>query len=166
MLKGFPPIVGEDARILILGSMPSVSSLEEQAYYAHPQNAFWPIMSELCAFDIGLPYAERCQAIAKRGIAVWDVIQQCEREGSLDSAINKQSLIVNDFEGFFAVHPNLSCICFNGGMAEQTFKRHCGRIYKDKGREFIRLSSSSPANARVSRQEKILQWRNSLLKRM
>ena len=159
MIQGFPPIANKHAQTLILGSMPSVKSLEYAEYYGHPQNAFWFIMGDLFGFDRHDPYERRCQIVKQHGVAIWDVIASCERPGSLDSDINKETLQVNDFEVFFIQHPELTRICFNGGTAEQTFKRHCQSIYKTAAYEFIRLPSTSPAHASMSRADKIAHWR-------
>lgn len=83
--KCFNPITNQSAKILILGSMPGVKSLEANEYYAHPRNAFWPIMNAIFGFDAALPYTQRIAALKAANVALWDVLQQCERTGSLDS---------------------------------------------------------------------------------
>ena len=83
----FPPIASPDARILILGSMPGRASLAAGQYYAHPRNAFWPIMGSLLDFDASRDYPARVDALKVAGIAVWDILDSCHRPGSLDSAI-------------------------------------------------------------------------------
>ena len=88
------------ARILILGSMPGEASLRAQEYYAHPRNAFWPIMGQLFEFDPGLPYPERVRYLITARVAVWDVLATCHREGSLDAEIDDASSTVNDFAVF------------------------------------------------------------------
>ena len=113
----FPPIASAAARVLILGSMPGKRSLQASQYYAHPQNAFWPIVGSCCGFDAGLPYAERTRLIAERGIALWDVLQSCEREGSLDSDIVGASARANDFARFLARHGGIGAVLCNGGTA-------------------------------------------------
>ena len=92
-MSGFPPIIGGEPRILILGSMPGIKSLEAVEYYAHPQNAFWWIMAQLFELDLRADYPQRCRALIRAGVAVWDVLHDCERPGSLDSSIVRLSLI-------------------------------------------------------------------------
>ena len=104
LLTGFPPIAAADARVLVLGSMPSVASLAREQYYGHPQNAFWPIMGRLFGAGPELPYDERKAVLVERGVAVWDVLQSCRRAGSLDTAIDRDSEQANDFATFFRKH--------------------------------------------------------------
>ena len=160
--QGLAPIEDARARVLILGSMPSVSSLRYQAYYAHPQNAFWPIMRAYCGVESDANYEHCCAALRAQGIAVWDVIASCVRPGSLDAAIEKDSIRVNDFALFLHEHPLVKAIMFNGGMAEQTFKRHCKILYADAGMHYVKLPSTSPAHAAQTREEKRSQWSEQL----
>ena len=81
-ISSFPPIVSNDAKILILGSVPGVKSLEMQEYYAHPQNKFWKIIFELFNENFSEDYLEKIKILKKNKIAVWDVIDSCERVGS------------------------------------------------------------------------------------
>lgn len=90
-IRGFPPRIGTNPRVLILGSMPGIASLTANRYYAHPRNRFWTILGEWLGFDPSLDYASRVQALHRAGIAVWDVLAECEREGSLDAAIMRDS---------------------------------------------------------------------------
>ena len=90
-VESFPPLLGEEPRVLVLGSTPSVASIEAGEYYGHPRNAFWPLMAELFGFDAQAPYAARVQALTGSGVAVWDVLQSCVREGSLDASIDRAS---------------------------------------------------------------------------
>src|SRR3954451_23432881 len=103
----FPPLESATACTLILGTMPGAASLRAGQYYAHPRNAFWTIIGELLGFDARLDYAARIDHLAAARIAVWDVLQSCERPGSLDSNIDRQSVVPNDFPGFFAAHPRI-----------------------------------------------------------
>lgn len=89
----FAPVIAPDCRLLILGSMPGQRSLQEQAYYAHPQNRFWPMMETLFGVAASLPYAERLQQLQAHGVGIWDVLNQCFRVGSLDSEIEEASII-------------------------------------------------------------------------
>ena len=119
----FPPIASPDARILILGSMPGQASLAAGQYYAHPRNAFWPIMGALFGAGPELPYAQRLERLASAGIALRDVIGRCERAGSLDSAIAPASIEANDFAGLFAACPGIDHVFFNGTAAATLFRR-------------------------------------------
>lgn len=156
----FPPIERADARVLILGTMPGVASLRAGQYYAHPRNAFWGILGEILGFDPEDAYARRAAHLRRCGVAVWDVLASCVREGSLDSAIVGSSLVPNDFRRFFASHPRLRKVCFNGATAEALFRRHVrARLPLMPAVEFVRLPSTSPANAGVARESKRLAWR-------
>ena len=160
LLTGFPPIATVDARVLVLGSMPSVASLAKRQYYGHPQNAFWRIMDSL--FDAGLdrPYAERCQVLKRRGVAVWDVLHACRRAGSLDSSIHRDSEAANDFLRFFRRHRRIRCVFFNGTKAETAYRRHVLKEVGLLGHElqYERLPSTSPAHAGRSFAEKLRAW--------
>lgn len=94
--------------MLILGSMPGVRSLQEQQYYAHPRNAFWPIMAVVFSLGSELSYTERCTRLMEQRMAVWDVLKGCYREGSLDSAILPDSEEANDFEGLLQSYPTIT----------------------------------------------------------
>src|ERR1700754_2834056 len=102
LLRGFPPVVDDHARVLILGSFPSALSLAADQYYANPRNAFWPITGELFGFQPTAPYEERLAALSSHRVALWDVLHRCRRPGSADSAIDPKSLVANDFSGLFA----------------------------------------------------------------
>ncbi len=117
-VNSFAPIANPTATILILGSIPGTASIKANQYYAHPRNAFWPIMGTLFNFDSALPYEARIGAIKKSNVAVWDVLLTCIRPGSLDSAIQTGSRIPNDFAVFFNQHPFIRLIAFNGVEAE------------------------------------------------
>ncbi len=99
VIRSFPPIINSRSRVLILGSMPGIKSLQAQEYYAHPQNQFWKIMTALLGFELPLTYMHKKKMLLKNNIALWDVIASCRREGSLDS--NIRHIRLNDFEGLF-----------------------------------------------------------------
>ena len=161
---GFPAESSSDATILILGSMPGEMSLTAQQYYAHPRNVFWKILSEVFDFDIGLDYSQRLRQLKLQKIALWDVLQSCERIGSLDSNIVKQTEVANDFAGFFKQHKQLKRICFNGGKARDAFNKHVlNRHLKFKQQfDFYALPSTSPAHAAMNYETKLLHWRKAL----
>jgi hypoxanthine-DNA glycosylase len=160
-IHGFPPISAADARVLILGSMPSAASLAEEAYYAHPRNAFWPIMARLLGFPPGAPYTERAAALREHGIALWDVLHSCVRPGSLDSRIEPASMAPNDFTAFFRDHPAIEWIAFNGATAEASYCKRVrpGLVAPWHDLPSVRLPSTSPANARLRFEEKLAAWR-------
>ena len=163
--EGFPPIVGNWATVLVLGSMPGEESLRKNEYYANPRNTFWKIMARLFEFEDDASYEERTRILKKNIIALWDVIQACERQGSLDSAIIDRAIIENDFTSFYRSYPNIRYVFFNGAKAEKEyFKRVLPRLSEEaKGIEYFRFPSTSPAMAKLSFDEKLLQW--SMIKR-
>jgi hypoxanthine-DNA glycosylase len=159
LLRGLPPVSDPSATVLVLGSMPGAESLRLQQYYAHPRNLFWPIVGELFGAGPQLPYAERLRVLRRHGVAVWDVLDACRRPGSLDSAIEADSIRVNDFAAFFTAHPRLRRIGFNGAFAELTFRRRVPASVVPAGVEQLRLPSTSPANAAQPRAAKLAAWR-------
>ena len=153
-LTSFQPIIDERSRILILGSMPGVESLRLQQYYANPRNQFWKILYELFDSQASLDYAERVSFIKSKKVAVWDVIENCYREGSLDSKIREEK--VNDFRGLFKAFPDIRTVLFNGGKAFETYKKWIG-FGTIPYLSFHKLTSSSPANTKKY-EEKLKEW--------
>lgn len=160
-VRSFPPIARRDARVLILGSVPSAASLAARQYYAHPRNAFWPLMGELVGAHRELPYARRIARLKASGIAVWDVLESCFRPTSLDSDIVAASIAPNDLAGFFRDHPRVERVFFNGGMAETSFRRYVCPTLPATAKNLVyrRLPSSSPAHAGRSFTDKLASWR-------
>ncbi|ETA93761.1 MULTISPECIES: DNA-deoxyinosine glycosylase [Mycobacterium avium complex (MAC)] len=146
LLRGFPPVVDERARTLILGSFPSARSLLTGQYYANPRNAFWSITGELFGFDAAAPYPRRLAQLRRHRIALWDVLHACRRAGSADSAIEPNSLVVNDFGEFFAEHPGITRVYFNGAKAAELYRR---LATAPDHVCFQRLPSTSPAHVMV-----------------
>ncbi|HAL92432.1 MAG TPA: DNA-deoxyinosine glycosylase [Verrucomicrobia bacterium] len=161
---GFPPVEPKRARVLILGTLPSAESIRKGEYYAHPRNAFWPIMGELFGAGRELPYAPRLRKLASRGVMLWDVLQAAHRPGSLDSAIHPRRLKPNEIPELLARHPELEKIVFNGGPAEALFRRHVAKKCGDllAGVELVRLPSTSPAHASRTFAQKLAAWRAGL----
>lgn len=159
-LQAFAPVARAGAHTLILGSMPGAASLAATEYYAHPRNRFWPIVGELLGFDARAPYAERIAALAAHGYALWDVLGACRRSGSLDTAIETDSMELNDFPRFFLDHAAVNRVFFNGSFAATLFHRrvvpmlgeHAARL------QLARLPSTSPANAGMSAEAKRAAW--------
>lgn len=157
-VQSFSPIADSSAKILILGSMPGTESLKQNQYYAHPRNAFWPIMAALFKVGVDQPYETRIAELKACHVAVWDVLQTCFRPGSLDSAIQFGSRIPNDFETFFKTHSRIHTVAFNGAEAEKSFKRYVLPQINGTGLSFVRLPSTSPAHA-ITLEKKIDAWR-------
>jgi TDG/mug DNA glycosylase family protein len=159
-IRGFPPIARPDAVTLILGSMPSRESLRRQQYYAHPRNAFWPILSELFELE-PMSYAERADRVSRKGIAIWDVLRTCFRSSSLDSDIDDKSITTNDFAMFYRSHPAITRVFFNGAKAESVYRRHVLPTLPQQvsGQALQRLPSTSPAHAGMTVANKLEAWR-------
>jgi len=157
-IQCFPPIESPRAKVLILGSMPGKASLQASQYYAHPRNAFWPIMGELMGVAPNLPYATRIEILQSAGIALWDVLASCLRDGSLDAGIVEASIAVNDFKTFFLTHPGIADVFFNGGTAERYFIKYALPLLEPNGLRFHRLPSTSPAHAAKTFQQKLADW--------
>lgn len=160
IIRGFAPMSAPDARILILGSMPGAASLEAGQYYAHPRNAFWRVMGALYGAGPERPYPDRVRYLQARGVAVWDVLQSCVREGSLDTNIRAEA--PNDFAAFFAAHPKIARIGLNGGKAAASFRKFAARSCP-AGVQAVTLPSTSPAHAARSFDDKCALWRAALL---
>ena len=158
--KSFAPIINQQSTLLILGSMPGMESLRLNQYYANPRNHFWQILYKVFDAEPGdiRDYQEKISFALGKGIALWDVIQSCRREGSLDTAI--QDEVVNEFGRLFSQYPGIRYVFFNGAKAYETFRKKVGMnafpclIYK-------KLPSSSPAHT-ISLEKKLKEW--SILK--
>lgn len=160
-ISGFLPIVSRHARVLILGSIPSIESLARQEYYGHPKNAFWPIMGALFGAAPELCYQQRTEILMDNGIAVWDVLQACNRPGSLDSNIKLATIKTNAFSDFYAKHRTIEQVFFNGAMAEMLYKKHVLPTLNQRFAylQYLRLPSTSPAHASLRLEEKIEAWK-------
>jgi hypoxanthine-DNA glycosylase len=153
LLQGLPPVIGRHTRLVLLGSFPGAASLAAQQYYAHPRNQFWPLLSALLQEDlVALPYAQRLQRLRAHGLGLWDVIAECRREGSLDSAI--RDLRYNDLASLRHRAPQLAAVAHNGGASARAMP-----LTGALGLAVYRLPSSSPANASWSFERKLAAWR-------
>lgn len=164
LVESFAPVAAPDARVLVLGSMPGAASLAAGRYYAHPRNAFWPIVAPWCGVAADAPYGRRLAALRARGLALWDVLRRCERAGSLDSAIDPASAAANDFAAFFAAHARIGAVLCNGGTAHALFVR---RVQQRLPAPFarlpvVRLPSTSPAHAARTLAGKRALWLRAL----
>ena len=168
--RSFAPIEGELAHALVLGTMPGTASLGAHEYYAHPMNAFWPIALSILSGEPpdrkgwrGLDHATRARRLADAGIALWDVLAECRRPGSLDGSIVRASEVANDVAGLVARHPELRLIAFNGRAAQTLFARHVDvPDPADGGPARVALPSTSPAMASLSLEAKRAAWARAL----
>ncbi len=156
-IYGFPPVWRSDARLLILGSMPSVESLKQGFYYAHPRNAFWPMMAEILGEQAPTCVDEKKEMLLRRRIALWDSACSCEREGSLDSAIREPK--ASDFETLYKNCPEIKHVFFNGAAAYQLYRRLVSK--EDARRVFHRMPSTSPAYT-LCYEEKLNIWKKEI----
>jgi double-stranded uracil-DNA glycosylase len=162
-VQSFPPIESSSARLLILGTMPGVASLRAGEYYAHPQNAFWRIAGTIMGFDPASPYEVRVALMRAAGIAIWDVLRSCTRHSSLDSDIVHATAVPNDLPAFLGAHPGIRRICFNGAKAQALYARHVvPRLAVGPEVHYLRLPSTSPANASVPWTQKLQAWQAAL----
>jgi TDG/mug DNA glycosylase family protein len=163
LVHSFEPVVGRNPRIIILGSMPGVVSLQAVQYYANPRNAFWTIIADLFDIDIECSYDSRIEQISKLPLILWDTLKACHREGSLDSKILKQQIEANDIVGLVERHKGLRAIAFNGAASEKYFNQlEKPRLPADHQIELIKLPSTSPANASMKFEQKLMAWRRLL----
>lgn len=154
---GFAPIARTDAEILILGSLPGRRSIAAQQYYAHPQNAFWRIMQAL--LGAGGDYAARCETLIEHRIAVWDVLADSVREGSMDAGIHVPTAAANDFARFYERHPQVSVVAFNGKTAERLYRGLVSPLVGAVNHRYLSLPSTSPAYAAMPFDDKLIRWR-------
>ena len=152
-ISSFPPIINKDSEILILGSIPGIRSLEMQQYYAHPQNKFWKIICEIFNEEFTTNYQQRIEILEKHHIALWDVIDTCERKGSLDSEIRNEE--ANKIEELLQNFPNIKAIFCNGQKSYKNLQKILGKKFR---MPIIVLPSTSPAYAGLSYFDKLKLW--------
>ena len=155
-ISSFPPHIDDQSEILILGSIPGVKSLEKQQYYAHPQNKFWKIILELLNEEFTEDYSKRLEVLKKHHIALWDVIDSCERKGSLDSEIKNEE--ANQIAELLDEHPNVKAIFSNGGKSYKNLQKLLGKDYR---LPVFLLPSTSPLHT-ISFERKFEEWKKIL----
>jgi len=156
-IECFGPVAREDARLLILGTMPSVESLRQSFYYSHPRNAFWPIMADVFGEKRPESVGEKKRLLISHGVALWDVAQSCIRPGSLDSAI--RDVEPNDFAGLFKRCSQIEKILFNGATAEKLFRKLVGKM--PEGCRWAQVPSTSPAYT-LPYERKLAAWKKEM----
>lgn len=147
-----PPIFDKNSKILVLGSFPSVKSRESQFFYHHPQNRFWKVLSSVIGVDTPTSIEEKKKFLLDNNIALWDVIDSCDIEGSSDSSI--KNVVANDLDKIIE-NCNIKQIFCNGGKSYELYRKYCE---KDTNLKAIKLPSTSPANARSSLEKLIAEW--------
>ena len=150
---GLAPVTGSMPRVLILGSFPSVLSLERQEYYGNPRNRFWAVIEELFNIPAALPYPDRIARLTQHGIALWDTVRSCERPGSADNRIRNP--VPNEIAGFIRLHPTIRLVALNGSTAARFYHRFA----EVPGLPSVTLPSTSPANAAMGFAETVGRWR-------
>ena len=157
MIYSFEPIADENSRILILDSIPGGESLRKGQYYGHERNAFWPLIYALCDEEYEKVYDDRVRLLLRYHIALWDVVENCERQGSLDTNIKDPK--INDFRSFFREHPKITHVFFNGRTAYNLFSKRVG--FDFRGLDFTYLASTSPAYT-ISFDQKLKDWQKKI----
>lgn len=158
MINSFPAFIDSNTKILILGTMPGIASLTKQEYYGNPRNHFWRIMYTL--FDtlpVSDSFEEKIQLLQKNKIGLWDVLENCERKGSLDIHIKNHK--ENDFKMLFKQYPTIHTIVFNGKESHKYFIKKFGQI---EGITYYVMPSTSPANT-MSFENKLKIWSTGFL---
>ena len=161
-IKSFPPIEHKDCTVLIVGTVPSKVSLEKEEYYGNPNNIFWDIMFRICNnsnpdYPISEDYTNKKGLLLNNSIALWDVINYCERNTNLDIDIRNE--VLNDVKSFFVEHPYIEVVFFNGKLAEKLFEPFKQSIRQ--GIKYIPLESTSPSN-RKNPFFKLKQWKDQI----
>lgn len=154
------PIIGRNPRIIILGSMPGIISINAAQYYANPRNLFWAVLADLFAIDIDCDYDAKIRQMEQLPLILWDTLKACHREGSLDSKILTKDIEANDIAALLTRYPTVQAIAFNGGAAAKYFDRLIKpQLPLDLTIEFFKMPSTSPANAGMQREQKLVLWR-------
>lgn len=146
------PVYDACSRILILGSFPSVKSRESQFFYGHPQNRFWRVLSLILDKPLPTTTEEKRTFLLRSHIAVWDVIESCDIEGSSDSSI--KNVVPNDLARILTSAP-IRQIYTNGAVSHRLYEKYC---LTSTGRPAVKLPSTSPANAAFSVERLKEQW--------
>jgi len=154
----FPPIVDENCQILLLGTMPGDRSLSLQQYYGHAGNHFWKLIYTLFNVPLDSDYEARKQFLLTHHIALWDVLESCTCEGSLDSNIKNE--VVNDFSEFYKQYPAITHVFFDSKKAEQFYLKY---VKQNESKIYHLLPSPSRANASKTFEQKLAAWKEILL---
>ncbi len=152
----FEPFVDKNSKVLILGTFPSIKSFEENFYYAHPRNQFWRLLVGVFNEEMPKSLKDKKEFLKRCGIALWDVVQSCKRQNSLDS--NLKDIKPNDIKAFLKEYPNIKKIYFTSKKALKLYEKN----FKDLVIEYDYLDSPSPAYAKINFEQKLKNWKNKL----
>lgn len=152
----FEPVFDSRSRVLILGSLPSVKSRETNFYYGHPQNRFWKVIAAVTDEEVPGTVAQKREILLRHGIALWDVIAECDIAGSSDSSV--RNVVPADLSGILDPAA-ISVICTNGGTAGKIYRKYQLPL---TGKEAVSLPSTSPANAAWSLDRLTKAWSAAL----
>lgn len=155
----FGPVYDINSKILVLGSMPSVKSREQQFYYGHPQNRFWKVISAVFGEAEPETIAEKKEFLLRNNVALWDVIASCDIIGSSDSSI--KNVKENDMNIILSA-ADIKTIFLNGGKAHELFLKYCGKYVHENKPALVKLPSTSPANAAWSLERLTTVWRDAI----
>lgn len=148
------PLVSSESKLLILGTMPGEKSIQLQQYYGNPGNQFWKILFTVLDAPFSNDYGTRKALLSKYNIALWNTLASCEREGSRDDKIKNP--VVNNFEHFFSVYPNIRYVFFESITAARLYAKFA---FKNDKVQYMTLPSTSGLNAGMSFDEKLEQWK-------
>ncbi|MBQ2593252.1 MAG: DNA-deoxyinosine glycosylase [Candidatus Riflebacteria bacterium] len=152
----FEAVYNKDSKILILGSFPSVKSREQKFFYGHPQNRFWKVISEIFKENVPQNIKEKKTFLLKNKIALWDVIANCEIEGSSDSSIT--NAVPNDLSPIFKCAKIEKVYC-NGTKSFELYQKY---IFPQNNIKAEKLPSTSPANAAWTLEKLIKEWKSKI----
>lgn len=158
MKQSFPPLINSNSKVLILGTMPGEKSLILRQYYGNRGNQFWRLLFAIFGKDLSDDYMERVRLLEDNSIALWDVLEYCEREGSLDSKIKNERM--NDLASLYERFPNIKYVFFSSKNAETYYNKYA---IKQAGLQYDVLPSPSGANATMTFDEKLEIWKERIL---
>ncbi len=153
----FEPVFDEKSRVLILGTFPSVKSREENFYYGHPQNRFWRMIASITGEEVPTTIDEKKALLLRHGIALWDVVLECDIIGSSDSSI--RNVVPADINRILKC-ANIEKIIGNGDKACKLYEKYCREA---TGRDIVKCPSTSPANAAFGMERLTEEWRRILI---
>lgn len=157
-IHSFPPIIDEQSKILILGTMPGEESLKKGEYYANPRNQFWKLLFQIFEEDFSTHYETKKEVLKRHKIALWDTIESCEREGSLDSNIKNE--IPNLITDLLVQNPNIQHIICNGKKAYKNVLKQL-KSSNFPTENIHEMPSTSPAHT-IKFEEKLNEWKKIL----